>query len=92
MKFHSLFALPLLALALPAHAQTVAQELDYTSAFEGYQAYSEPDIKNWPEVNQQVEQIGGWRVYAREPDDDKSSEDKAAPAQPDPHRQHGGAQ
>lgn len=92
MKFHSLFALPLLALALPAHAQAVAQELDYKSAFEGYQAYSEPDIKNWPEVNQRVEEIGGWRVYAREPYEEQSSEDKAAPAQPDPHRQHGGAQ
>ncbi|MBU0784098.1 MAG: hypothetical protein KJ798_04975 [Gammaproteobacteria bacterium] len=92
MKFHSLFALPLLVLALPSHAQTATQELNYKSVFEGYQAYSEPEIQNWPKVNEEVGEIGGWRVYAREPYDDKSSEDKAAPPQVDPHRQHGGAQ
>ncbi|WP_334118574.1 hypothetical protein [Limnobacter sp.] len=90
MKFHSLFALPLLALALPSHAQPAAQELEYQSVFEGYQAYSEPEIQNWPKVNQLVEEIGGWRVYSREPYADKSGEDNAAPPQDDPHRQHGG--
>lgn len=92
MKSYSLIALPLLVLALPAYAQTAAQELDYKSAFEGYQAYSEPEIQNWPKVNDEVGEIGGWRVYAREPYDEKSSEDKAEPPQADPHRQHGGAQ
>lgn len=90
MTFHSLFALPLLALTLPAHAQTAAQELDYQSAFEGYQAYFEPDIQNWPKVNKEVGEIGGWRVYSREPYTEKSGDDKASSPQADPHRQHGG--
>ena len=73
MKFHPLFALPsvVLVLAWPVHAETPAQELEYESVFEGYQAYSAPEIQNWPKVNQLVEEIGGWRVYAREPYEEK---------------------
>jgi hypothetical protein len=84
MKFHSLSALLLLALALPAHAaeQTVP-ELEYQSVLDGYQAYSEPEIQNWPQVNQLVKEIGGWRVYAREPDEDPTEK-------PQSHHQHGG--
>lgn len=94
MKFHSLFALPWLVLALPSHAQSAAQELEYQSAFEGYQAYSDAEIQNWPKVNQLVDEIGGWRVYAREPYEksaDKPADSKEAAKQPT-HHNHGGAQ
>jgi hypothetical protein len=71
MSFHFPIALPWAALACalawPAHAETGAPELHYESAFEGYQAYSNPEIKDWSGVNQLVGEIGGWRVYAREP-------------------------
>lgn len=98
MKFHHLIALPLLCMALPAHSETAAQTLEYQSAFEGYQAYSDPEIQNWPKANELVEEIGGWRVYAREPYESKA-ENEAAGAVPTgaakppaakPH-QHGGA-
>lgn len=93
MKFHHLIALAVFGLALPVHAETVAQqELEYQSAFEGYRPYNDPEIQNWPKVNQLVEEIGGWRVYAREPYENKA-EDKAAEdantGTAKPH-QHGG--
>ena len=88
MKFHSLIALPLLALALPASAETVAQELEYKSAFEGYQTYSEPEVQNWPQVNDTVGEIGGWQVYAREPYEEKKSAGEAPEKKPS--HQHGG--
>lgn len=96
MKFHSLFALPSLALilAMPVQAEPTAQELDYKSVFEGYQAYSDPEIHNWPKANQLVEEIGGWRVYAREPYEDKAKDEPAdseQATQPNVHK-HGGAQ
>ena len=76
MNFHYPFALVVLAVAMPAHAEQAVQELEYRSAFEGYQGYSDPEMKNWPSANQLVDQIGGWRVYAREPYEDKN-QDKA---------------
>lgn len=86
------FALLLLALALPAQAEPAVQEIEYRSVFEGYQAYSDPEIQNWPKANQLVEEIGGWRVYAREPheDQDKPASSKA-PAKSKVH-DHGGAE
>jgi len=98
MNFHYPFALVSLALALPVHAQQAVQELEYRSVFEGYQAYSDPEIQNWPQANQLVDEIGGWRVYAREPYEDKKqdkAEDNPAvskePAKPKAHN-HGGTQ
>lgn len=104
MKFHHLIALAVFGMAMPVHAETVAQqELEYQSAFEGYRPYNDPEIQNWPKVNQLVEEIGGWRVYAREPYETKTenkSEDNvkgstptgsAKPPAAAPH-QHGGAQ
>ena len=94
MKFHFPFAPLLLALALPAHAEQAVQELEYRSAFEGYQTYSDSEIQNWPKANQLVDEIGGWRVYAREPYEDPEK-DKPASAQESgkPHsHNHGGAQ
>lgn len=78
MNFHFKTAPPLavmaFALALPVHAETAALELEYKSAFDGYQAYKETEIKDWPVVNQVVSEIGGWRVYAREPGQEKPPE------------------
>lgn len=77
MKLHYLIALPLWGLAWPAHSDTTAQTFEYQSAFENYQGYSDPEIQNWPEANKLVDEIGGWRVYAREP-----YENSESPAQP----------
>lgn len=95
MTFHIKIAPPLammvFALALPVHAETAAPELEYKSAFEGYRAFNDGEIKDWPVVNQTVGEIGGWRAYAREPGQEMPSE-KAAdvpkygePAEPHHH-------
>ena len=41
-------------------------DLEYHSAFKGYQALREPKRAPWKEANDTVGRIGGWRVYARE--------------------------
>ncbi|CAM3785233.1 hypothetical protein [Polynucleobacter brandtiae] len=38
----------------------------YSSAFNGYQSYLEQKITPWNQANAVVENIGGWRAYARE--------------------------
>jgi opacity protein-like surface antigen len=94
MKSHFLFAPLLLAFASSANAEQAVQELEYRSAFEGYQAYSDSEIQNWPKANQLVDEIGGWRVYAREPYEDKEKDKPAVSreaTQPNAHK-HGGAQ
>ena len=88
------YALLLSALALPLHAEPAMQALEYRSVFEGYQAYSDSEIQNWPKANQLVDEIGGWRVYAREPYEDKTKDEPAESkqaTQPSVHK-HGGAQ
>ena len=67
MKFTSPFAWLLLALGLPAHAEQTVPELQYQSVFDGYQAYADPEIKSWSKAIELVDEIGGWRVYSREP-------------------------
>ena len=94
MTSHYPFVLLLSALALPAHAEPAVQVLEYQSAFEGYQAYSDSEIQNWPKANELVEEIGGWRVYAREPYEDKAKEQPTSakePVKPKTHN-HGGEQ
>lgn len=94
MNSHFPFALLLSALALPAHAESAVQALEYRSAFEGYKAYSDSEIQNWPKANELVEEIGGWRVYAREPYEDKAKEQptSAKEAVKTKTHQHGGEQ
>ena len=86
MNSHYPFALLLLGLAITAHAETAVQELEYRSAFEGYKAYSDPEIQNWPKANKLVDEIGGWRVYALEPDEDKGeAAESSEPTSPKTH-------
>lgn len=97
MKFHLLIAPTLFAFTLPLQAETVVQELEYQSAFEGYKAYSDSEIQNWPKAIQLVDEIGGWRVYSREPSENNLEGKPATGAptgsttqKPELH-QHGGA-
>ena len=62
-----------LLIAIPAglaqtSAGTVAPStaLQYHSVFARYRAFNDQPIASWPEVNDTVGKIGGWRVYARE--------------------------
>lgn len=40
--------------------------LSYQSALADYRAYREQPVVSWREANDQVNQIGGWRAYAKE--------------------------
>lgn len=64
------FVLPLGQMALAQTHSNSATELvislPYLSQLEGYQRYSPSKIETWRKSNQIVEQIGGWRSYAKE--------------------------
>lgn len=52
---------------------TEAPIVQYKSSFNDYVPYSEQSIESWRKANERVEQIGGWRAYAREAHDSQSS-------------------
>ena len=69
----------------PAAAATQPTAPVFRSAFEGYQPYTEQKMAPWKEANDNVGQIGGWRVYAREasqPDTPEAAAKAAEPANP----------
>jgi hypothetical protein len=57
-----------------AATQTVALEtvpsstvkLEFQSVYAKYQKFEAQDVSNWRNTNDVVEQIGGWRAYAKE--------------------------
>lgn len=82
MKFKFPLLLPVAAMAvalLPntTQAESATQVLQYQSAFEGYRPFTTDDMKNWPEANRLVHEIGGWRVYAREGQDKDAGQSNA---------------
>ena len=51
-------------------AQQVPTEqvnLHYQSLFLGYQRHADSRMESWPKSNQTVQEIGGWKAYAKEP-------------------------
>ena len=43
-----------------------AAPLAFSSAFEGYQPYTDEKTANWRQANDNTARIGGWRAYAKE--------------------------
>ncbi len=65
-------------------------QLQYSSAIDGYQAYTDQPAQSWQQANDRVGQIGGWRAYAKEIKTGvPASAQDAAPAN-DPHSGHHG--
>lgn len=50
----------------PATPPPPAAAVEFRSALEGYQPYSENKMVPWKDANDTVGKIGGWRAYARE--------------------------
>lgn len=51
----------------PANAPAAAATSPaWRSAFDGYQPFSEERTLSWRQANDTVQDIGGWRAYARE--------------------------
>lgn len=66
--------------AEPADAGARVLPLVRPSSFAGYRAFSDQEVKDWRESNDNVGRIGGWRVYAKESAPPKPVEN--APAAP----------
>ena len=41
----------------------------YRSSFEGYQPFTDENVRPWKESNDTVRTVGGWRAYAKEASD-----------------------
>jgi len=61
----------------PADAQAPVPPLRHVSALAGYRRHSQAAPIAWPQANDTVTRIGGWRSYARE-----AAAPGAAPAAP----------
>jgi hypothetical protein len=62
-----------------ANAQSQDLQIEYRSAFENYSTWKPKEgDRDWVGANQNVEKIGGWQYYAREP---YLTQDNAQPKQ-----------
>jgi hypothetical protein len=79
------------AQAGPPQAAPADAPFSYRSVLERYQPYSEQPVGSWPEANDTVGRIGGWRAYAREVQEAAKAKEAAEPkatgpaANPPPH-------
>ena len=47
--------------------------VEYSSVFEGYTEWEWEDVGDWRQANSVVDEIGGWEVYAREPEESEEN-------------------
>lgn len=64
-------------------------DLRYRSTFDSYQRYVASPVQSWPQANDTVQQVGGWRAYAKELAPTPSAVPSATSTPPQPHV-HGG--
>jgi hypothetical protein len=50
----------------PLNAIASVPRLAFRSTLSGYKPYADQPVGSWRQVNETVNSIGGWRVYARE--------------------------
>ena len=46
--------------------------VEYTSVFKDYTHWEWEGVGDWHQINSVVEEIGGWEVYAREPQESEA--------------------
>ena len=80
LKRMSIIASTFASLGGAIHASEVAdapQEksviVEYSSVFEGYTEWEWEDVGDWRQANSVVDEIGGWEVYAREPEESEEN-------------------
>lgn len=69
----------------PRDPKAKVPPLEYRSAFDGYRRYSEPELADWREMNDEVRRIGGHVGIARE-----QQQAPRPQAKPAPEAGHGG--
>jgi hypothetical protein len=83
--------LSLAAATVHAHAEEATRpRVEFRSALQDYQSFSEEKQLPWKQANETVRQIGGWREYAREaaPAAPSTAPAKQGEGKADPHRGH----
>jgi hypothetical protein len=52
-----------------AQAASAEQQFNfsYRSVLTGYQPHADSKIESWAKANQTVQELGGWKAYAKEP-------------------------
>jgi hypothetical protein len=73
----------------PSAAAKPSVDLRYRSTFERYQRYVASPVQSWPQANDTVQRVGGWRAYAKELAPTPSAVPSATSTPPPPHV-HGG--
>jgi len=69
---------------------SAAEPLEFRSALDGYQTFTDEKVQPWKESNDTVGRIGGWRAYAREAQGQPKPGERAAPPRaPTSHPGHG---
>jgi hypothetical protein len=67
----------------PSAPTPAAAPLTYRSALQDYRPFSDEKVAPWPQANDTVRQVGGWRAYAKE-----AALGKEEGATPDAHSGH----
>ena len=76
MRTHLLFKSVLwigVMVSASLRAETIPN-LNYESAFQGYEGYKPVEQADWAKANNKVGEIGGWRSYAREASETEKSQ------------------
>lgn len=62
------WALPVLAQARPdpADPKAAVPSQTHASALQRYRPLSDAELADWRSTNRRVQEVGGWRAYARE--------------------------
>ena len=62
----------------PAHAvETAPVEQTVTAPFRLYQGWRDEPLRDWRQANERVGEVGGWRTYLREAQQDGERSDNA---------------
>jgi len=72
--------MPIFAFAQSQVAKGPLVTPTYQSTFDSYQKFNDQPLTGWKQINETVEKIGGWRVYAQEA---RAPDKPAKPAKPD---------
>lgn len=96
IQYLSLLILGLNTSIVNASTQTADKPilLDYQSAFQNYRYFADSALDDWYQLNQTVDQIGGWRYYVQEPYKNplnKQSGKVGNTSDQKQHHHHGGA-
>lgn len=70
---------PAPAPAASAAAAPIAPGTGYRSTLEQYRPFAEQNLGPWPQANETVRQIGGWRAYAQEAQGGSASGETSRP-------------